>query len=95
MPMPRTMLLRCKMSHREPIVVNCRRALNFGGMGIVMGHELTHAFDDQGQTPPPLLSGLCETFWGKQFEKVKKMKKKLTSKILVRLWSLVAVRVVN
>lgn len=25
------------------------KSLNYGGMGVVMGHELTHAFDDQGR----------------------------------------------
>ncbi|XP_071668735.1 endothelin-converting enzyme 2 isoform X4 [Patagioenas fasciata] len=30
---------------------NHPKALNFGGIGVVMGHELTHAFDDQAFAP--------------------------------------------
>ncbi|XP_014239311.1 endothelin-converting enzyme homolog isoform X5 [Cimex lectularius] len=29
--------------------INHQQALNFGAMGVVMGHELIHAFDDQGR----------------------------------------------
>lgn len=29
--------------------LNFPQSLNFGAMGVVMGHELTHAFDDQGR----------------------------------------------
>lgn len=29
--------------------VNHSASLNYGSMGVVMGHELTHAFDDLGK----------------------------------------------
>lgn len=29
--------------------VNYPKSVNFGAMGVVMGHELTHAFDDRGR----------------------------------------------
>ncbi|XP_046673742.1 endothelin-converting enzyme homolog isoform X3 [Homalodisca vitripennis] len=29
--------------------ISHQQALNYGAMGVVMGHELTHAFDDQGR----------------------------------------------
>jgi putative endopeptidase len=46
-------------------------AVNFGGIGIVIGHELTHGFDDQGRKYDP--QGNLQDWWtpedGKEFEK--------------------------
>jgi len=44
--------------------------VNFGGIGVVIGHELTHGFDDQGRKYDP--QGNLRDWWtvedGKQFE---------------------------
>ena len=46
-------------------------AVNFGGIGLVIGHELTHGFDDQGRKYDP--TGNLHDWWtaedGKEFEK--------------------------
>jgi putative endopeptidase len=46
-------------------------AVNFGGIGLVIGHELTHGFDDQGRKFDP--HGNLHDWWteqdGKEFEK--------------------------
>ena len=46
-------------------------AVNFGGVGLVIGHELTHGFDDQGRKFDP--TGNLRDWWteqdGKEFEK--------------------------
>ena len=46
-------------------------AINFGGAGLVIGHELTHGFDDQGRKFDP--QGNLRDWWteqdGKEFEK--------------------------
>jgi predicted metalloendopeptidase len=45
-------------------------AVNFGGIGLVIGHELTHGFDDQGRKYDP--QGNLRDWWtaedGKEFE---------------------------
>lgn len=45
-------------------------AVNFGGIGAVIGHELTHGFDDQGRKFAP--NGNLQDWWteqdGKEFE---------------------------
>ena len=46
-------------------------AVNFGGIGVVIGHELTHGFDDEGRKFDP--QGNLRDWWtqedGKEFEK--------------------------
>jgi len=46
-------------------------AVNFGGIGLVIGHELTHGFDDQGRKYDP--QGNLHDWWtkedGEEFEK--------------------------
>jgi len=46
-------------------------AINLGGIGLVIGHELTHGFDDQGRKYDP--TGNLRDWWtpedGKEFEK--------------------------
>jgi putative endopeptidase len=50
---------------------NMDDAVNFGGIGLVIGHELTHGFDDQGRKFDP--HGNLNDWWteqdGKEFEK--------------------------
>jgi predicted metalloendopeptidase len=47
-------------------------ALNFGGMGAVIGHELTHGFDDQGALFDP--EGNLKNWWTPEDEKAFKQR---------------------
>lgn len=44
--------------------VNSDDALNYGGIGMVIGHEMTHAFDDQGAQYD--LDGNLKNWWSKE-----------------------------
>ncbi|GFS15941.1 endothelin-converting enzyme 1 [Elysia marginata] len=51
---------------------NFPKSLNYGAMGVVMGHELTHGFDDQGREYDKY--GNMKSWWGA--DAVKKFKQK-------------------
>ena len=42
-------------------------AVNFGGIGLVIGHELTHGFDDQGRKFDP--TGNLRDWWTERMGK--------------------------
>lgn len=55
--MKRTLCVNCFLCFSNIVA----RAMNFGGIGMVMGHELTHGFDNQGRKYD--LHGNLQDWW--------------------------------
>ena len=61
-------------------MLNADDALNYGGIGVVIGHEITHGFDDQGAQYDK--EGNLKNWWGKEdYAKFKTMRQKVIDSV--------------